>query len=372
MPNQPPEWAAKAPGQNCRHAEARHRTTAVSVSVFLVNVLNFYDRQALGAVIEPLRHEFHLTDQQLGAIPTAFVIVYALAGVPLGRLADRWSRKRLLAIGVSVWAALTALGGARPGTRCCCDAAGRRSRRGGMRAGGHELDRRHRAAARRSRALAGFMMAVPVGVMLSFVVERSGGAGVRVADGADLAAAPAVLLVPALLLLPEPSRRQDPCTIGDGRLAAAHSGVVVDHAFRRDGQLHAVQLLVLRRGVPDALPRDVGGAGGHLVGAGFGRGGHRGGAGRCGLRGATAIRGRRPRCWRLRWRGLRSGSRAARRMPRSRCSCWHMGCGRCTTVPYMRRSRTSCQRSSARPRCRCTSSRCTSAEALSVRCWSAA
>ena len=50
--------------------------------LFLVNVLNFYDRQALGAVLEPLRHEFQLTDRQLGAIPTAFVIVYALAGIP--------------------------------------------------------------------------------------------------------------------------------------------------------------------------------------------------------------------------------------------------------------------------------------------------
>src|SRR3954454_2179654 len=96
-------------GRLCDRMRPVRSTLAV---LFLVNVLNFYDRQALGAILEPLRREFQLTDQQLGAIPTAFVIVYALAGVPLGRLADRWSRKRLLASGVSVWAALTALGGA--------------------------------------------------------------------------------------------------------------------------------------------------------------------------------------------------------------------------------------------------------------------
>ena len=175
--------------------------------LFLVNVLNFYDRQALGAVLEPLRHEFHLSDQQLGAIPTAFVIVYALAGVPLGRLADRWSRKRLLAIGVSVWAALTALGAASTGyamlfmTRLgvgvgeavCAPAA--TSWIG-------DIVRPHG----RSRALAGFMMAVPVGIMLSFVVSGPAAQAFGWRTALGLAAAPALLLVPALLLLPEPLR----------------------------------------------------------------------------------------------------------------------------------------------------------------------
>jgi MFS family permease len=70
--------------------------------LFLVNVLNFYDRQALGAVLEPLRREFHLTDARLGALTTIFTVLYAGAGLPLGRLADTWSRSRLLAIGVTV------------------------------------------------------------------------------------------------------------------------------------------------------------------------------------------------------------------------------------------------------------------------------
>jgi MFS family permease len=177
--------------------------------LFLINVLNFYDRQALGAVVEPLRHEFHLTDQQLGAIPTAFVIVYALAGVPLGRLADRWSRKRLLAIGVSVWAALTALGGASTGyamlfvTRLgvgvgeavCAPAA--TSWIG-------DIVPPHR----RSRALAGFMMAVPVGIMLSFVVSGPAAQAFGWRMALTLAAAPALLLVPALMFLPEPLRHK--------------------------------------------------------------------------------------------------------------------------------------------------------------------
>src|SRR3954451_7353366 len=176
--------------------------------LFLINVLNFYDRQALGAVIEPLRHEFHLTDQQLGAIPTAFVIVYALAGIPLGRLADRWSRRRLLAIGVSVWAALTALGGASTGyamlfaTRLgvgvgeavCAPAA--TSWIG-------DIVPPHG----RSRALAGFMMAVPVGIMLSFVASGPVARAFGCRTALTLAASRALLLVPAGLLLPDPPAR---------------------------------------------------------------------------------------------------------------------------------------------------------------------
>ncbi|MFZ0933653.1 MAG: MFS transporter, partial [Bryobacteraceae bacterium] len=85
--------------------------TAPLLVLFLVNVLNFYDRQVLGAVLEPLHREFGLSDTQLATLATAFTLLYAVAGLPLGRLADQWSRKRLLAAGVSVWAALTALGG---------------------------------------------------------------------------------------------------------------------------------------------------------------------------------------------------------------------------------------------------------------------
>src|SRR5215471_14148415 len=73
-----------------------------------VNVLNFYDRHVAGAVVEPIRREFSLTDAQIGWINFAFTFLYGLVGLPLGRLADTTSRKKLLAAGVVVWAALTA------------------------------------------------------------------------------------------------------------------------------------------------------------------------------------------------------------------------------------------------------------------------
>src|ERR671922_1271310 len=72
-----------------------------------INTVNFYDRQVLGAVQEKVRAEWGLSDSQLGWLGTAFILLYAVVGLPLGRLADRARRKWLLAAGVGLWSVLT-------------------------------------------------------------------------------------------------------------------------------------------------------------------------------------------------------------------------------------------------------------------------
>ena len=79
--------------------------------LFGINALNFYDRLVIAAVGEPIRKEFDLSDAQLGALSTAFVLLYAVAGVPFGRLADKAPRKLILSAGVFVWSLLTAASG---------------------------------------------------------------------------------------------------------------------------------------------------------------------------------------------------------------------------------------------------------------------
>ncbi len=172
-----------------------------------VNILNFYDRQVAGAVAEPIRKEFSLSDTQLGWINTAFTVLYGLVGLPLGQLADRVSRKKLLAAGVVIWAALTAYArwvftypmlvlarlGVGVGEATCAPAA--TSWIGDL-----------FPAHRRARPLALFMLGVPVGGALSLffsgtIAQRFGWRAAMV-----LAAAPALLLVPLLLLLKEPKR----------------------------------------------------------------------------------------------------------------------------------------------------------------------
>jgi MFS family permease len=76
-----------------------------------INTMNFYDRQVPGAVGEPLRKALGLNDQSYGWINTAFVLLYAAVGVPLGRWADLGRRTRLLLAGVLIWSLFTALSG---------------------------------------------------------------------------------------------------------------------------------------------------------------------------------------------------------------------------------------------------------------------
>jgi MFS family permease len=78
----------------------------------LVYVLNFIDRQILSILAEDIKADLGLTDADLGFLyGTAFGVFYALFGIPLGRLADNWSRVKLMAGGLALWSAATALSG---------------------------------------------------------------------------------------------------------------------------------------------------------------------------------------------------------------------------------------------------------------------
>jgi MFS family permease len=87
------------------------RATYALLVLFAINLTNFFDRQILGGVGEGIRREWGLSDTALGLLGTAFTLLYAVFGLPLGRLADRKDRRLILAAGVFVWSALTAVSG---------------------------------------------------------------------------------------------------------------------------------------------------------------------------------------------------------------------------------------------------------------------
>ncbi|WP_017614985.1 spinster family MFS transporter [Nocardiopsis salina] len=103
------------PDSRTSAADARRGTLAdprvIIVLLFLANLLNFYDRTIPAIVTEPIKAEFSITDAQIGMISAAFTIVYALFGIPLGRLADRYSRKAILIVGLVAWSLFTAATG---------------------------------------------------------------------------------------------------------------------------------------------------------------------------------------------------------------------------------------------------------------------
>jgi MFS family permease len=84
----------------------------VLILLFLANLFNFFDRVIPAVVAEPIRKEWDLSDVQLGLVLSAFTIVYAVAGLPLGRLADTTSRKKIMGFGLMAWSLLTGATGA--------------------------------------------------------------------------------------------------------------------------------------------------------------------------------------------------------------------------------------------------------------------
>lgn len=76
-------------------------------------VFNFIDRQLMTILLEPIKTEFGASDTAMGFLTGfAFALFYATLGVPVARLADRWSRRNVLAIAMVLWSGLTALCGA--------------------------------------------------------------------------------------------------------------------------------------------------------------------------------------------------------------------------------------------------------------------
>jgi MFS family permease len=78
----------------------------------IVNVLNFVDRTLIYLLFTPIKADMYLSDTQLALLgATSFVILFTLLGVPFGRMADRVSRKRLIAAGLAVWSLFSGLTG---------------------------------------------------------------------------------------------------------------------------------------------------------------------------------------------------------------------------------------------------------------------
>ena len=82
------------------------------VVLTLINLFNYLDRWIVAALAESMKHsELRLSDTQLGALMTGFLIVYTLTAPLFGLLGDTRSRNRLLAVGVAIWSLATALAG---------------------------------------------------------------------------------------------------------------------------------------------------------------------------------------------------------------------------------------------------------------------
>ncbi|MCE5982320.1 MULTISPECIES: MFS transporter [unclassified Pseudomonas] len=176
--------------------------------LFLANLFNFFDRTIPAIIIEPIRLEWHLSDFQIGLLGTAFTLVYAIAGLPLGRLADNGSRSKLMGWGLMAWSGLTAVNGmvgsfwsfllVRMGV-----GIGEAS----YAPAANSLIGDLFPAERRARAMGIFMLGLPLGLLLAFFTI---GAMVQAFDSWRapffIAAVPGLLLAVFMFMIREPAR----------------------------------------------------------------------------------------------------------------------------------------------------------------------
>jgi MFS family permease len=186
---------------------SRKQARYTLVILFAINLLNFYDRHIFGALAEPIRREWSLSDSQIGWLATAFTLLYAIVGVPLGRLSDRWNRAKLLSWGVAAWSLLTAASGMAwnygsmfatrlgvgVGEAACAPAA-------------NSLIGDLYPSGQRARALAFFMLGLPLGNFLGTFVSGLIGAGYGWRMAFYVACIPGLFIAALALRVPDPPR----------------------------------------------------------------------------------------------------------------------------------------------------------------------
>jgi predicted MFS family arabinose efflux permease len=93
-------------------ATSRYRWYVLAV-LYLIYVCNVGDRLLLSILAQDIKTDLRLSDWEIGLlIGPAIAIVYAILGVPMAYVADRVNRVCFLALCVSIWSVLTAMGGA--------------------------------------------------------------------------------------------------------------------------------------------------------------------------------------------------------------------------------------------------------------------
>jgi len=195
--------------------------------LFLINFLNFFDRTIPGVVLEPIRREFSLSDTQLGLLATSFTFIYAIAGIPLGRLADRVKRTWLLSGGVFLWSLMTAASGVgRSYTALFLARLGVGIGEASCAPAANAMIGDLFPSEKRARALGLFMLGLPLGSIAAFAVAGAVAHAYGWRTAFYLAAIPGFIVAPLAFFLKEPVR-------GAQERTAIDASATIDKPFLR-------------------------------------------------------------------------------------------------------------------------------------------
>jgi len=144
----------------------------VLVLLVLVYTTNYLDRTVLQSVVEPIKHEFGLSDSALGLLGgITFALFYGTLGLPIAMLADRFNRRNIIAISCAIWSVMTVLSGL---AASFWQLAAARVGVGIGEAGGtppaHSMLADIYPMKERGRAMGIYAMGIPIGVLFGFLL----------------------------------------------------------------------------------------------------------------------------------------------------------------------------------------------------------
>jgi len=144
----------------------------VLAALTLAYVFNYLDRYVLTILLEPIKAELGVSDAWMGfLIGPAFAVFYTTLGVPVARLADRGTRRSIVALGFAVWSAFTVASGfARGALELTLARIGVGVGEAAGAAPSHSLLSDYFPPARRAGALAVFQLGVYLGQFLGLAV----------------------------------------------------------------------------------------------------------------------------------------------------------------------------------------------------------
>jgi MFS family permease len=96
---------------DAEYPDARWAWYGVGV-LMVAYTFSFIDRYVIALLIQPIKQDFDLSDTQIGLLSgIAFALFYTTLGIPIGRLADHYNRRRIISAGIFIWSMMTGLCG---------------------------------------------------------------------------------------------------------------------------------------------------------------------------------------------------------------------------------------------------------------------
>lgn len=218
--------------QDSREMTAARRWAAV-VLLTLVGILNYVDRFLPSVLAEPIKRDLALSDTALGLINGfGFLIIYAVLGIPIARLADRGRQGVVITACLGLWSAMTMLGGlAQSGWQLALTRMGVAVGEAGSTPAAHAFIARSFPPARRAAPLAVLTLSAPLATMLALI----GGGLVAAALGWRntflLMGALSLLIAPLVLLTLGAGRGPARGTAAPGAGRSAYLGLLKKQSF---------------------------------------------------------------------------------------------------------------------------------------------